>query len=226
MRKIPQVPKEVRVNLGLPVASLTVKQKILLVITNLIIMFIAWYVTRPNKPTESPKIEQVYTCIQKDSLKLKTFYEDSSCKIYGDSLNNALTLQETLKLWHSRPRKTPESLMLAKASIESNFRPYIYRFEKQLTYLKTDSLKITDIGMFQVLGIGIPHITNIHTFHVEEQMYVFDSMMSACLLRANNDIKQAVFYYNTPFLQYYPNHNSEKTYKVYKQYEARRHKNS
>lgn len=213
MRKIPRVPEEVRGNLGLPLAPLTRNQKILLIVFNIIVLIAAYVLWVNCKPQEQPKIQEVYTCYQRDPITLKTFYEDQQCKIYGDSLNLALSLDEMWRLWREKPRKTPFSLMLAKASIESNFRPYIYRYEKHLAYLKTDSLTITDIGMFQVLGMGIPHMKDLYTFHVEEQMNVFDSMMSACLLRANNDVKRAVFYYNTPFNIYHYNHNSELTYK-------------
>ena len=214
MRKIPKVPKGQRTNLeGVTEQNLQATNIFLIslcILVWVVLMGIFWPYF---KPTESPKIEQVYTCYQRDPITLKTFYEDQQCKIYGDSLNLGLSLDDMCDLWKQKPRKTPFSLMLAKAYIESNFRPYIYRYEKHLAYLKTDSLTITDIGMFQVLGMAIPHVKDLYSFHVEEQMDVFDSMMSACLLRANNDVKRAVFYYNTPFNTYHYNRNSEITFK-------------
>lgn len=165
-------------------------------------------------PTEVKIKEPTYTCKQKKEIKLRHFYEDSVCKIYGDSLNQSLSKQEILELWNSKVRKVPTDLMLAKGFIESSYRPYLYRYEKDLKYYYPhikDSIQFTDLGMFQVLGMAIPHVKTVHDFPVEYQMDVFDSMMSACLIRANNDIQQAVHYYNTPSLPYYHNHNSEYT---------------
>lgn len=156
-------------------------------------------------------------CTQKQ-LVLKKYREDSGCMVYGDSSNNSLSEKELLCYWNSRERKVPTELMLAKAFIESSYRPFIFRYEKALPYYYPhikDSIQFTDLGMFQVLGMAIPHIKTVHEFPIEYQMDVFDSMMNACLIRANNDIKVAVHYYNTPALQYTENHNSNYTFYLY-----------
>jgi hypothetical protein len=161
---------------------------------------------------EVKKQTQTNTCIQKQ-IRLKTLFEDNICKIYGD--NTVLSKKEILQVWNSKKRKTPTNLMLAKAFIESSFRPHIYRYEKHLEYLNyKDSLSITDCGLFQVMGFAIPKISNVNDFPIEAQMCVFDSMMANCMLRANNDIRKAVFYYNTPYSSYYPNFNSEYTIQI------------
>lgn len=161
---------------------------------------------------ETKKEQLINTCIQKQ-IRLKTLFEDNKCKIYGD--NTVLSRKDILKVWNSKQRKTPTNLMLAKAYIESSFRPHIYRYEKHLEYLKySDSLHITDIGMFQVMGFAIPKITNVNDFPIESQMCVFDSMMSNCLIKSNNNIRIAVHYYNTPFAPYQYNFNSEYTVQI------------
>ena len=163
---------------------------------------------------ETKKEQLINTCIQKQ-IRLKTLFEDNTCKKYGD--DTVLSKKYILQVWNSQKRKTDTNLMLAKCFIESNFQPYILRFEKALPYYYPhikDSIQFTSIGLFQPLGMAIPHIKTINDFPIESQMCVFDSMMSNCLIRANNDIRKAVFYYNTPSLIYYPNFNSEYTIQI------------
>jgi len=163
---------------------------------------------------EVKKQTQTNTCIQKQ-IRLKTIFEDNTCKKYGD--NTVLSKKEILQVWNSQKRKTDTNLMLAKCLIESNYQPHILRFEKALPYYYPhikDSIQFTSIGLFQPLGMAIPHVKSINDFPIEAQMCVFDSMMANCLIRANNDIRKAVFYYNTPSLSYYPNFNSEYTIQI------------
>lgn len=178
-------------------------------------LMLTWMVDEYNERTK-PKLkpEKVFTCIQVPPLR--TLHEDSTYRLYSDNIE--MPKEEILKVWNSKPRKTDTYLMLAKAFIESSFRPNIFRYEKHLKaypiYRALDSinpLRITDCGLFQVMGFTIPELNQEHDFTVERQMDVFDSMMTACMLKAKGDIRQAVHYYNFPCLPYYPNFNSEYT---------------
>jgi len=145
-------------------------------------LFIAYYLYIDSKPQESPKTEQVYTCIQYND-----YHEDIGCKVFGysDTLSEDALRYE----WRLKPRKTPERLMIAKAKGESNKQLWMYRLEKKIGQISC--------GLFQPLGADAIELS------IQDQMAKYDSMMYWCLQKGDGDIKRAIFYYNTPYGNYY-----------------------
>ena len=105
---------------------------------------------------EAKKQTQVNTCIQKD-LTYSVHYENYEYKQYSIGKNISIK-DSVLKIWDSKKRKTPKALMIAKGTLESSFRSNIYLQEKKYIIDKKDSLKYTDMGLFQVMGFNIPNI--------------------------------------------------------------------
>lgn len=135
-------------------------------------------------------------------LKVHTIYEDNMCLIYGTG--DTLTQDSILILWNAKPRKTPAEIMLAKAYGESGFQPYLYRVEKHLLSPKQSKWYATGVGMFQIMGFRLKDYGyhNINAFLINDQLDVFDSIMTDCLTKAQGNHLLALHYYNTPYIAY------------------------
>lgn len=165
--------------------------------------------TKPPVPPIPPvdTIVKVNTCIQYEVI-----YEDYGIKIYGDT-SYKISKMHLLRLWRSKPRKTPEKLMLAKCEGESGFTPYLYRLEKSL---KGHDFDKTSLGLFQVLG-EYSKVCSESEFTIDKQIDLYDDMMDWCLKVSNNNIPLAIFRYHTPFGAYY---NAEFVYKTLRIYNS------
>lgn len=135
-------------------------------------------------------------------LQFEQINENPDPNVFG--YNEKIDLVELVEKWESKTRKTPKSLMLAKVEKESNFHPIIFRYEP--------SLNLYSCGLFQVLK------STYEIKSIEDQMNEFDNLMSNCLIKANGDIKKAIWYYNTPFAPYRPAQFVEETFALFLRY--------
>jgi len=121
--------------------------------------------------------------------------------IVWGSTEAKVTEDELIRLWKSKPRKTPLAVMLTKAQTESSYRPYISRFEvghlegnaKWKWKTEFDS---TSYGLFQFMGFylrgryAVADQANVYaTYTVARQMDHFDEFFSDLLLRAKSKFK-------------------------------------
>ena len=180
----------------------------------LVVLSISRY--KNQKTKETPK---VYTCIQQDIDTTYTkLYEDHECKRYRIGKNHSKK-DELITIWDSKPRKTPKALALATAHFESSFLPNVFLQEKRYIIHKKDSLKYTDMGLFQCMGFTVPEVKKEIHFTIERQIEVYDSMMLWCLNKASWDIKKAIFYYNSPFGIYGEYQFVTEKFKLFKEYD-------
>lgn len=139
------------------------------------------------------------------TIDINTIYEDQDCKIIGDMSYYSYP-NELAHLWLSKPRKTPMDLMLAKAENESMYRPFISRLEKAWIYSSAskDTFEHSTHGLFQINGryLSERYICSLKDYDVPLQLDIYDELMHSCLIRANNNYRIAIHYYNTPFRAY------------------------
>ena len=132
-------------------------------------------------------------------LQFETIDSNPDPRVFG--FNETVSITELIEEWDSKIRKSPKSLMIAKAQKESGFHPVIFRYEEiYKTYCS---------GLFQVMK------PTVKLTSISEQVDEYDNLMSCAINKAGGDIKKAIFLYNSPSLSYWEAPFVSDTYNLY-----------